>query len=102
MYIDLGIVLVLLIVVVIFFRKFSSFVYAFAIIDIFLRILSFIKNNTVPELHNLIDKYLPESIGAIIGKYTSGIVYTLLMWVYVIIFCIFLSYIISYFIKKRK
>ena len=39
MYIDLAIVLILLIVVVVFFRKFSSFVYAFAIIDIFLRIL---------------------------------------------------------------
>lgn len=102
MYIDLGIVLILLIIVVVFFRRFSSFVYAFAIIDIFLRILTFIKNNTVPELHDLIDKYLPESIAAIIGKYTSGIVYTILMWVYVAIFCIFLSYIVSYFIRKKK
>ena len=102
MYIDLAIVLILLIVVVVFFRKFSSFVYAFAIIDIFLRIMTFIKNNTVPELKSLIDKYLPESMGQIIGKYSSGLLYTLLMWAYVIIFAIFLSYIISYFIRKRK
>mgnify|MGYP006995766914 CR=1 FL=1 len=102
MYIDLAIILILLIVVVIFFRKFSSFVYAFAIIDIFLRIMTFIKNNTVPELKSLIDKYLPESIGQIIDKYSSGLLYTLLMWAYVIIFAIFLSYIISYFIRKRK
>ncbi|MGN1000406.1 MAG: hypothetical protein ACI4OG_00530 [Bacilli bacterium] len=102
MYIDLAIVLILLIVVVVFFRKFSSFVYAFAIIDIFLRIMTFIKYNTVPELKSLIGRYLPESIGAIIGRYSSGLLYTILMWIYVIIFIIFLSYITSYFIKKRK
>ena len=98
MYIDLAIVLILLIVVVVFFRKFSSFVYAFAIIDIFLRIMTFIKNNTVPELKSLIGKYLPESIAAIIGRYSSGLVYTLLMW----LFAIFLGYITNYFIHKRK
>ena len=102
MYIDLAIVLILLIVVVVFLRKYSSFVYAFAIIDIFLRIMTFIKNNTVPELKSLIGKYLPESIAAIIGRYSSGLVYTLLMWLYVIIFAIFLGYITNYFIHKRK
>ena len=102
MYIDLAIVLILLIVVVVFFRRFSSFVYAFAIIDIFLRIMTFIKYNTVPELKSLIGRYLPESIAAIIGRYSSGFLYTILMWIYVIIFIIFLSYITNYFIKKRK
>ena len=102
MYIDLGIIIVLLIVVIVFFRRFSSFVYAFAIIDIFLRILSFIKYNTVPELKSLIGKYLPESIAAVIGRYSSGVLYTILMWIYVILFIIFLSYITNYFIKKRK
>ena len=97
-----GVSLILLIVVVVFFRRFSSFVYAFAIIDIFLRIMTFIKNNTVPELRVLIHKYLPESIGAIIGRNFSGIVYTILMWAYVIIFIIFLVYIVNYFIRKRK
>lgn len=102
MYIDLGIVLVLLIIVVIFFRRFSSFVYAFAILDIFMRILTFIKNNTVPELHDLINRYIPESIASIIGKYSSGTIYKILMWIYVIIFCIFLWYIVVYFIRKKK
>lgn len=102
MYIDLAIILILLIVVVVFFRKFSSFVYAFAIMDIFLRIMTFIKNNTVPELRSLIGRYLPESIEAIINRYSSGLIHTLLMWLYVILFAIFLGYITSYFIKKRK
>ena len=102
MYIDLGVIVVLLIIVIIFFRRFSSFVYSVAIIDIFLRILAFIKNNTVPELKSLIGNYFPASIPALIDKYSSGIIYTLLMWAYVIIFSIFLFYITEYFIKKRK
>ena len=92
MYVDIGILLVFLVIVIVFFRKFSSFVYAIAII----------KNNTVKEVHDLIGKYLPESIGAIIHKYTSGAICTLLMWVYVIFFCIFLYYIVCYFIAKKK
>ncbi len=102
MYVDVIIVLILLAVVIFLFRKFSSFVYAVAIIDIFLRILTFIRDNSVPELKSLIGKYFPESIAAIIGNYSSGIFYTILMWIYVIIFAIFLGYITKYFIKKRK
>lgn len=102
MYIDLIIVLVLLIAVIFFFRRFSSVVYFIAIVDIFLRILTFLKNNTVPELKALIGKYFPESVASIIGKYSSGLAYTLLIWAYVIIMAIFLGYIVIYFINKRK
>ena len=102
MYVDLGVIIVLLIFIAVFFKRFSSFVYGFAIIDIFLRIMTFVKNNTVQELHDLIGKYLPESIASVIGKYTSGIVYTILMWAYVIVFATFLAYIVTYFIKKKK
>lgn len=102
MYIDVIIVLGLLVAVIFLFRKFSSFVYAVAIIDIFLRILTFIRDNSVPELHNLIVKYFPESIPTIMDTYTNGILYTILMWIYVIIFTIFLFYITKYFIHKRK
>lgn len=102
MYIDLIVLLVLLGVVIFLFRRFSSFVYAVAIIDIFLRIMTFIRDNSVPELKSLIGKYFPESIPAIIGNYSNGIFYTILMWIYVGIFTVFLVYIAKYFIKKRK
>ncbi len=103
MYADLIIVLILLGIVVFFFRRFSSFVYATAIIDIFLRILSFIKYNVdVPELKSLIGKYFPESIAGIINSYTSGVFNVIIMWAYVIIYAIFLGYIVKYFIYKRK
>ena len=102
MYVDLIILVILLGLVLFFFRKFSSFVYAVAIIDIFLRILTFLKYNTVPEVKALIGKYLPESIAGIIKHYSSGWLYTLFIWIYVIIISIFLGYIINYFIHKRK
>ncbi|MBR4262459.1 MAG: hypothetical protein IKQ35_03760 [Bacilli bacterium] len=103
MYIDLIVIIVLLALVIFYFRRFSNFVYAFAIIDIFLRILNFIENNVkVPELQKLISKYFPDSIEALIYHYTDGILTTILLWVYVVIFAIFLGYVFKIFIKRRK
>ena len=103
MYIDLVVLIILILVVVMFFKRFTSFVFFMAIIDIFLRIMTFIKNNIgVNDISYIIGKYLPESIIGIIHKYTNGIVSTVLDWCFVIIMIIFLSYIIKIFLKKKK
>ena len=103
MYIDLVVLIVLLVVVVMFFKRFSSFVYFVAIIDIFLRLLTFIKNNIgLPDLAAVIDKYLPESVLAIVGNYTDGIIYTIIAWAFIVIMSIFLFYNTKFFIKKKK
>lgn len=103
MYIDLIILILLILLVVMFFKRFSSFVFAMAIIDIFLRILTFIKYNIgLPDVAAIIGKYIPESIIAIIHKYSSGIVSTILDWAFVVIMCIFLGYIIKIFASKKK
>ena len=99
MYVDLIIVILLLLLVLVLFRRFSSFVYAFAIIDITLRILCFLKVKVpLKEL----GKIFPESIPAIFEKYTNDIVLELLLWAYVFVYVCFLVYITSYFIKKKK
>ena len=49
MYIDLIIFIILIAVVFIFFRKFSSIVYAIFIIDLILRALTYIKWNISRE-----------------------------------------------------
>lgn len=99
MYIDLIIVGLILLAVVVLFRKFSSFVYAVAIVDIALRILCFLKIKVpLKEL----GKIFPESIPAIFEKYTSDILLDLLLWAYVFIYVCFLVYITNYFIHKRK
>lgn len=103
MYIDLIVIIVLLLIVIFCFRRFSSFVYSFAIIDIFLRIVNFIKNNIpVKELQNALSKYFPGSIEGVIRGYSSGIIETILMWAYTILYIIFLSYVIKTFIHKKK
>lgn len=103
MYIDVVILIILMLVVIMFFKRFSSFVFFIAIVDIFLRILTFVKHNIgLADVSALIDKYIPENIIAIINKYSSGIIATILEWTFVIIMIIFLSYIIKIFIKKKK
>ena len=99
MYIDLIIVELLLLLVIFVFRKFSSFVYAIAIIDIFLRIMCYLKVKVpLKEL----GKIFPENIPHILSKYTNDIVYDILEWAYVFIMVCFLVYIITYFIHKKK
>ena len=99
MYIDLIIVIILLLVVILLFRRFSSFVYAMAIIDIFLRIIDFLRIKVpLKELGNI----FPSSIPAILDKYMDGALYEVFLWIYVIIYVCFLVYITNYFIHKKK
>lgn len=103
MYVDAIILTLCLLLVVMFFQRLDSFVYFVAIVDIALRILTFIKNNLgLPKVSKIISKYLPESIFAIIDTYTDGIVQTILNWLFVIFMTIFLYYITKLFIKKKK
>lgn len=100
---DLIVLLFVIVLVIILFRKFSNFVYCIAIIDIFLRILEFIKINVpLPEIKLFIAQYFPASIPSIINKYSSGIFNTVIMWGYVIIFVLFEYYTIKVFFRKKK
>ena len=99
MYIDLIILIILLVAVIVVFRRFSSFVYAMAIVDIFLRIMYFLRIKVpLRELENI----FPANIGEILDKYTDGLLLDILLWVYVFIYACFLVYITNYFINKKK
>ena len=105
MYIDLIVLIILLIIVIMFFKRFSSFVFLMAIIEITLRILTFIKNNIgVKDIRNVISKYVPENMFAIINRYTeNGSLFNILLkWAFVIIMVFFLVYIFKIFLKKKK
>lgn len=105
MYIDLIILIIGLILVIMFFKRFSSFVFFIAIVEIFLRILTFIKDNIgLDDVSEIIGKYIPENMFAIIDNYTSSIptLCIILKWTFVVIMTIFLVYIIKIFIKKKK
>ena len=105
MYIDLIILIIAIILVLTFMRRFSSFVLFVAIFDMFLRILSFIKYHIgLDDIAAVIGKYLPESVLHIIDKYTGSVPFlcALLEWGYVFIMCVFLVYTFRWFIYKKK
>lgn len=99
---DVVLLIVLIVAGICFFRRLDSSVYFVASLDIFFRILTFIKNNLgVSEISSFIGKYFPESIPGIIYKYTDGILSTVLMWIYVGMFALFLFYTVRILWKKR-
>lgn len=103
MYIDLIIVLVLFIICLISFKKFSSFIYFFAIVDILFRLLNFLVTNiNIPVVTDFVKKFVPSSIPALAGKYTSGVFETIILWVVFALYVIFEYQIITFFAKKRK
>lgn len=105
MYIDLIVLIIAIIIVIMFFKRFSSFVFFMAIVDILLRILTFVKYNIgLRDVAQIIGKYIPESVIAIIDNYTGSIpiLCIILKWCFVGIMTIFLSYIIKIFIHKKK
>ena len=81
------------------------FVFFLAIVEIFLRILTFIKNNIgLKDVSNVIGKYIPENMFFIIDKYTYKIpsLCIILKWCFVLIMAIFLGYIIKIFAKRKR
>ena len=102
MYLDLVIVIALIIFAICWFRSFSKSVYAFGIIDIFLRLIHFVALNLgIKEFRRWVGHIFPKSIPAIIDSYSSGVVYTILIWVYIIVMIFFLGYTIRTFIRKK-
>lgn len=99
---ELIILIVSLVVVFLVFKKVRNLIFFIAIVDIFLRIVTFIKQNiTVPELYDFLNKYIPLSIPNIIDKHVSGIFNEILIWVYVAVFIVFEYYIIRSFFRKK-
>ena len=99
---DLIILVVLIGIVIFFFKQFSSFVYFVMISDIFLRLMHMIAGLLkITEFTNFVNQYIPDSIPEIINTYSSGIFNTLLILGYIILIIIFEFYTIRIFFKKR-
>ena len=94
------ILVVVLIIILVIFRDLRSFLYAFAIADIILRIINFVCSQ-IPEVDNLLGNLYP-SIAGMITAESSGTLKTVLLWVYVIIYLLFLSYLIPSFFRHKK
>jgi len=95
------ILVVVLIIIIAVFRDFRSFLYAFAIVDILLRIINFICSQ-ISAVNEVLGK-IPSSIASMIRAESSGTLETVLLWGYVVLYVLFLTYLIpAFFRKKRK
>ncbi|MDO4962643.1 MAG: hypothetical protein Q4E75_00870 [bacterium] len=102
MYIDAIIVIALVIFCFCWFRRFSKIVYSIASIDIFLRLIDYIANHIgIKEFKHFVNRVFPDSFPAIIAKYTNGIFYDILLWLYIGIMVFFLFYTIRICLRKK-
>lgn len=103
MYLDLVVLVVLLVIVIIYSKRFETYMFGFGMIDILFRILNIICDYIpVKEIRSFINTYIPDSIPGVVNHYTSGVFNTVLIFIYVIIMTIFLYYIVRIFIKRKK
>lgn len=96
------IVLILaLILIIVFFKDFNAFVYAFVMIDIFLRIVTYLKTYIIKDNAFGFFDFIPESIPAIIKSFDFGTFNDIVMFLYVIIYMIFLGLMFSKFVNRK-
>ncbi len=97
--------IVLLVVIIIicwacYKRKLSTAAYGIASLDLLLRILSFIvKNINVKAVSNFFRPW-PNSLLSVAAKYTSGMVYSIISWSFIILMIYFLVLTLIIFFKK--
>jgi len=103
MYIDLIVLIALIVFVIIYSKRYQTYIFGFGMIDVLFRILNVIKG-FIPsrDIQRFIKTYVPQSIPGVINRYTTGVINTVLIWVYVILMGIFLCLVVKVFIKRKK
>lgn len=100
---DLIILIVLIAIVVFYYKTFKNVVYFLGITEIFFRLTHIIATKLdMKAITDLVNLYIPSSLTSILAKYASGLLYELMSWGLVILFICFLVYLVKDFIKKRS
>ena len=95
-------IVVIILLVFLFKRTFSSFVYAVAVTDIFFRIVTYLKDTLAKgSVYTFMNTYIPSCIPEVVRDYTKGIFCDVLIWGYVILMIIFEFYAIRTFMHKK-
>lgn len=99
---DLIVLLVLMAVVVVLFKDTKCLVYFLGIVEIFFQVITYFGNHIgIVEVKNFIDTYIPSSILEIIGRYSTGLFYDILSWLFVGSFLLLDYYLIKYCFKRK-
>ena len=101
MSVEFLVFIIALAVVVIFYKSFYSFVYFTVIVDIFLRVVTYLKSDLLRTDAFSFLNYIPDSVVAIIESFDAGIFTEILIFIYAVIYIIFLIFIIKKFVQKK-
>lgn len=101
MTIPVVVLIIALILIIVFFKDFRAFVYAVVTIDIFLRIVTYLKTYIIKDTAFGFLNYIPESIPAIIKSFDLGMFIDIIMFLYIVIYIIFLGFMISKFVNRK-
>lgn len=100
---ELAIIIVIIALSFIYFRKINNVIYTICVLDILFRVITRLESVlNISEFSYYVNKYIPESIEQIINKYTSGTLNEVLIYVYIGIYVIFTILIIKGMFKKGR
>lgn len=86
---EIIIILIILLIAALILKNVENLLIFTALLDIFLRIITFIGNNTIDIIKEITTKYIPNSIESIIRSNTDGIIEIILVWIYIILMTYF-------------
>ena len=101
MSVPLLIFIIALIFIVFFYKDVHAFVYFVVIIDIFLRIITYLKLNILRADAFGFLNYIPENIPSIWSPFITGTFSEILMATYIIVYIIFEVFVIIKFVKRK-
>ncbi len=101
MTIQLIIFLAALAAVIFFFKNFNASIYFIVIVDIFLRIITYLKMNYLRNDAFSFLGVVPADIPTILNSFELGVFNEILMVLYVIVYIIFEVLIIRYFVRRK-
>lgn len=101
MSIPMIVFIVALILVVVFFKDFHAFVYSVVVIDIFLRVVTYLKMYIIKDTAFSFLNAVPADVPSIIKSIDMGAFTDVLMFVYVVVYIVFEVFLINKFVHKK-
>ncbi len=101
MNVALVIFLIAMILVIVFYKDYRAFIYFVVCVDIFLRLVTYLKTNIIKDTALSFFNAIPADVPAIINSFDLGVVNEIIIFIYVVIYIIFEIFIIRNFVKKK-
>ena len=101
MTVQLLVFILALVAIIFFFKNFNACVYFIVMIDIFLRIVTYLMENYLRADAFSFLSVIPSSVLEIFNSFELGIINEILVVIYIIVYIIFEVLLIRFFIKRK-